>query len=192
NVTLSYTELDDTVARFAGWLRTRGVLPGDRVGLMVVNSLEFAITYYGVLRAGAVVVPMNVLCKRREVAYHLSDAGARLLIASRVCAEAAESGAVQAGAEYLLIDAGELDRVTRDVAPWPLGERDGDDTAVILYTWGTTGRSKGAELTHANLGRNAEMAQRIIGLDTSSVVLGALPLFHAFGQTCTLNASLVA
>src|SRR5918996_4942582 len=78
---LSYADLDDASARVAGLLRAKGVEPGDRVGVMLPNVPYFAVVYYGILRAGGVVVPMNVLLKRREVAYYLSDSGARLLFA---------------------------------------------------------------------------------------------------------------
>ena len=79
--TLTYGELDDRAARLATLLLERGLEPGDRVGVMLPNVPEFPIAYYGILRAGGVVVPMNVLLKRREIAYYLEDSGARLLLA---------------------------------------------------------------------------------------------------------------
>ena len=90
---MSYRALDLASARVAGLLRERGVEPGDRVGLMLPNVPEFAVVYYGVLRAGAVVVPMNVLLKAREVAYYLSDSGAEVVFAWHGFMEAAEQGA---------------------------------------------------------------------------------------------------
>ena len=188
----SYKALDSATARLAGLLRAHGVRPGDRVGLMMPNVPEFAIVYYGALRAGAVVVPLNVQFRRGEVAYHLGDSGARLLFAWASCGEAGP-GATDAGAGCVLLGSGDLDWLTADATPVDTPcERDRDDTAVILYTSGTTGRPKGAELTHANLGRNAEIAQRLFGLDEDSVFLGVLPLFHSFGQTCALNATILA
>src|SRR5215831_5270693 len=80
DVQLSYADLDRDSARLAGWLRDRGVRPGDRVGIMLPNVPDFAVAYYGALRAGAAVVPMNVLLKRREVAFHLVDSGAAMLV----------------------------------------------------------------------------------------------------------------
>ncbi|HKA88629.1 MAG TPA: long-chain fatty acid--CoA ligase [Haliangiales bacterium] len=192
DVRVSYADLDAATARMAGRLRELGVMPGDRVGLMLPNVPEFAVIYYGVLRAGGVVVPMNVLFKRREVAYYLQDSGARLLCAWRGFAEA-EAGAADAGAACLLVGPGELDRMTAEAEPIAVPvDRDGADTAVLLYTSGTTGKPKGAELTHASLGRNAEMSRRLFGTDDQSVVLGVLPLFHSFGQTCGLNATIGA
>ena len=193
DVVLSYGALDDASARAATLLRARGVEPGDRVGIMLPNLPQFAIAYYGVLRAGATVVPMNVLFKRREVAFMLADSGARLLLSWRDFAEEAEAGAAEAGSECVTLAPGVLESLLAGVEP--LAEvvtRDPCDTAVILYTSGTTGTPKGAELTHANLGRNAEIANGLFDLDSSSVVLGSLPLFHSFGQTCTLNAAVLA
>src|SRR3984957_16683495 len=96
---LSYGRLDEGSARVAGLLRDAGVAPGDRVGIMLPNVPYFAVCYYGVLRAGAVVVPMNVLLKTREVTYYLTDSGAKLLFAWDGFAEAAQAGAEAAGAE---------------------------------------------------------------------------------------------
>jgi long-chain acyl-CoA synthetase len=188
DATTTYAELDAASARVAGLLRARGVNPGDRVAIMLPNVPQFAIAYYGILRAGAVVVPMNVLLKQREVAFHLSDSGAKVLFAWPDFAQAAGRGGADAGAEVVLVGTGELGRE-------PLAEvaqRSGDDTAVILYTSGTTGEPKGAELTHAGLARNVEviLGEELLGITEQDVVLGALPLFHAFGQTVGLNATL--
>jgi long-chain acyl-CoA synthetase len=190
---LSYSELDQASARVAGLLRAKGIGPGDRVGLMLPNVPYFAVVYYGILRAGAVVVPMNVLLKEREVAYYLADSGARLLFAWHELSEAAHAGSDQAHADCMLVQPGDFEALlgrserSRDIAV-----RDGCDTAVILYTSGTTGTPKGAELTHDNLGRNAAIAADLFGIDGEAVTLGALPLFHSFGQTCGLNATVRA
>jgi long-chain acyl-CoA synthetase len=190
---LSYGTLDDVTARLAGLLRRRGVRPGDRVGIMLPNVPQFAVVYYGALRAGAVVVPVNVLFKRREVAFHFGDAGASIVFAWHEFAEEAEAGAAEAGVDCVIVRPGELGELVAKHDPVPeLAERDASDTAVLLYTSGTTGTPKGAELTHANLTRNVEVARALFGLDSSSVTLGVLPLFHSFGQTCVLNATLSA
>jgi long-chain acyl-CoA synthetase len=190
---LSYAELDDASARVASLLRERGVEPGDRVALMLPNVPQFAIVYYGVLRAGAAVLPMNVLFKRREVAFLLGDSEAKVLAAWHGSAEEAELGAAETGTECLIVAPGEFEQVLGSVAPLAeVADRDPSDTAVILYTSGTTGTPKGAELTHANLGRNAEVSRQLFSLDAQSVILGSLPLFHSFGQTCSLNAALLA
>jgi long-chain acyl-CoA synthetase len=161
---------------------------------MLPNVPYFAVVYYGVLRAGGVVVPMNVLLKGREVKFYLEDPGAKLVFAWHDFADAAQTGASEAGAECILVTPGEFEELLGGVQE-PLREvvdRDGSDTAVILYTSGTTGTPKGAELTHDNLRRNAEVASSLFDYKAGDVVLGALPLFHSFGQTCSLNCAIRA
>src|SRR4051794_41130857 len=191
---LPYKFLDGASAHIAGLLREKGVEPGDRVGIMLPNVPYFAVVYYGVLRAGGTVVPMNVLLKAREVKFYLEDPEAKVVFAWHEFAEAAEGGAEQAGAECILVKPGEFEDMLAGVGE-PLTEvadRDGGDTAVILYTSGTTGTPKGAELTHDNLRRNAEVASALFDYKAGDVVLGALPLFHSFGQTCSLNCAIRA
>src|SRR3954468_4794810 len=190
---LTYDQLDDAVARTAGLLKAKGVEPGDRVGVMLPNVPQFPVAYFGVLRAGAVVVPLNPLLKAREVAHHLTDSGARVLLAWHEAADAAHAGADDAGADCVLVEPGAIE--ARAARCEPVAEpvpREDEDTAVILYTSGTTGPPKGAQLTHANLIRNLEVARALFMLDATTVTLGALPFFHAFGQTCALNATLAA
>jgi len=190
DVELSYAALDQAVTRAAGLLRARGVEPGDRVGVMLPNVPYFPICYYGALRAGAAVVPMNILLKEREVAFHLLDSGATILLAWHECAAAARAGTEQTDAECVLVEPGGFEALLGRSPPGlEVPERRSDDTAVIIYTSGTTGTPKGAELTHENLLRNVASTVRLFGLDQRSVTLGALPLFHAFGQTCALNAT---
>jgi long-chain acyl-CoA synthetase len=190
---LSYRALDAASARVAGLLRQRGVEPGDRVGLMLPNVPEFAVVYYGILRAGAVVVPMNVLLKQREVAFYLGDSGANLLFAWHGFAEEAEAGAREPGSDCLFVTPGEFERLLSAAEPRPeLCEREPDDTAVILYTSGTTGTPKGAELTHANLTSNIAAVVKLHSFGDDDVMLGALPLFHSFGQTCSMNAAIAS
>jgi long-chain acyl-CoA synthetase len=190
---ITYAELEAATARVAGTLIERGLEPGDRVGVMLPNVPEFAIAYYGVLRAGGVVVPMNVLLKRREIEFYLGDSGAKLMFVWHSFAGEALEAAPLVGAECIVVEPGLFDQpVSR---PQPRGEivdREAKDTAVILYTSGTTGKPKGAELTHANLTINADVSRQLFALGHEDVVLGALPLFHAFGQTCGLNSAVSA
>jgi long-chain acyl-CoA synthetase len=190
-VELTYAELDERSARLSALLRERGVGAGDRVGVMLPNVPEFPIAYYGVLRAGAIVVPMNVLLKRREIAFYLEDSGAKLLLAWEGFGEEASGGAADAGAELVAVEPAGFAELLSGHEPTPgLAETDERDTAVILYTSGTTGKPKGAELTHFNLHRNADVAQRTTcTIEQGDVVLGSLPLFHSFGQTVSMNAS---
>jgi long-chain acyl-CoA synthetase len=190
---LSYAELDDRSARLATLLREKGLRPGDRVGVMLPNVLEFPISYYGVLRAGCVVVPMNVLLKRREIAFYLEDSGSKLLLAWHGFAAEAGDGAADAGVEAIEVEPGGFAAMLAELEPTPgLADTDADDTAVILYTSGTTGKPKGAELTHSNLLRNADVSSRTTSeIAAGDVVFGGLPLFHSFGQTVSMNASLM-
>jgi long-chain acyl-CoA synthetase len=190
---VTYAELDALTARVAGRLRARGVDPGDRIGLMLPNVPAFVVLYYGVLRAGATVVPMNPLLKAREVRHHLGDSGAKMVFAWHTAADEAAAGAGEVGAETVAVTADSLD----EIASWPpLAEfalREDEDTAVILYTSGTTGTPKGAQLTHANLRANAAIsASSLFGVTQNDVIMGCLPLFHAFGQTCALNVAVLA
>jgi long-chain acyl-CoA synthetase len=189
DATVTYEQLDEGSARAAALLKSKGLEPGDRVGIMLPNVPYFAIAYYGVLRAGGVVVPMNVLLKGREVSFYLEDPEAKLLFAWHDFAEAAEKGADEAGAEVITVKPGEFEKLLGEHDPdTAIADRDGDDTAVILYTSGTTGKPKGAELTHDNMYKNAEVAAGLGEVSHEDVLLGALPLFHSFGQTCGLNA----
>jgi long-chain acyl-CoA synthetase len=188
---ITYRELDAHTAALAGWAACHGVAPGDRVAVMLPNVTDFAVIYYGLLRAGAVVVPMNPLLRGREVAHYLTDSGAKLIFAWHE-AFGAEDGAATAGARHVAVGPGhfEFDALTCEGR---LVQREPDDTAVILYTSGTTGLPKGAELTHENLRRNAVLsATELLALEPDDVVMGCLPMFHTFGQTCALNAVLVS
>jgi long-chain acyl-CoA synthetase len=191
DVELTYAQLDGASAHVVGVLRDHGFAAGDRVGIMLPNVPYFPVVYYGVLRAGGVVVPMNVLLRKREVAFYLEDSGAKLLFAWEGFAEDAQAGAEQAGAECILVTVGEFEHQVGAAPPiTEVADVGDDDTAVILYTSGTTGTPKGAELTHANLVRNAQCSRDLFGFGDEAVTLGALPLFHSFGQTCGLNATI--
>src|SRR3954468_14838447 len=189
---VNYAVLNEGATRIAGLLKDKGVAPGDRVGIMLPNVPYFGIVYYGILRAGGVVVPMNVLLKGREVAFYLGDSGAKVLFAWNGFEEAATTGAAEAGTDLVLVEPGKFEQLLMNA---PRAEEDepraDDDTAVILYTSGTTGTPKGAELTHENLRVNCTVtAKTLIDVSEDDVVLGALPLFHSFGQTCGLNAAI--
>src|SRR5262249_36835863 len=154
---LSYALLDQAAMRIAGLLRARGVGVGDRVALMLPNVPYFPACYFGALRAGAIVVPTNVLLKQREVSFYLRDSGAKLLFVWRDFAQEAEPAAAAVGCESIEIVPGEFDQLVFEAEPVEaISAREPSDTAVVLYTSGTTGTPKGAELTHANLLRNCQ------------------------------------
>ena len=190
----SFAELDLWSRGVAGLLADHGVTTGDRVGLVLPNVPEFAALYYGILRLGAVVVPMNPLIEEREVRHHLEDSGARLVVAWASSAEAVAPAARSLGVVMLvLVPSGLPELVKGYPSRDGVETRDMGDTAVILYTSGTTGRPKGAELTHGNLLRNTEVVVNdVLQLTTEDVVFGGLPLFHSFGQTAGLNAAVRA
>jgi long-chain acyl-CoA synthetase len=190
---LTYRELDRAARGVATSLRERGLAPGDRVALMIPNVPEFSIGYFGILYAGGTVVPLNVLLSAPEVTYHLEDSGAKLLLAHPLFDAPARQGAAAAGIPVLSCEGegGETLAGLAAAEPVPaLHHTTATDTAVILYTSGTTGKPKGAELTHSNLLINcAVVVPKLIGATPAEVALGTLPLFHSFGQTCIQNAT---
>ena len=207
---LSYTQVQAGANQVANLLVSRGIEPGDKVALSCPNLPYFTIVYYGILKAGGTVVPLNVLLKAREVAYHLGDSDARAYF----CFEGNEqlpigtdghAGFEQAEGctEFFLITAdpaGEssiegaetLGQATAEQpATFESVDTDEDDTAVILYTSGTTGQPKGAELRHRNMRDNATSGAELFGADADNpdTYLCVLPLFHSFGQTVIQNGA---
>ncbi|MEU2129885.1 long-chain fatty acid--CoA ligase [Streptomyces sp. NPDC018352] len=191
---LTYAQLDDMTAGFAALLHAQGLRAGDRVAVALPNVIHFPVVYYGILRAGGVVVPMNPLLKSGEMAFVFRDCGARLVVAAPACANEAAPAAARTGAKCLVAEPVVFDALLRSVPPMTGAARCADDdTAVILYTSGTTGTPKGAELTHRNLVSNALTTTRtLLRLGPDDVLFGGLPLFHAFGQTCALNTAVAA
>src|SRR3954470_3874962 len=186
---ISYNALDAGTKAVAGFLKSKGVGPGDRVGLMLPNLPYFPFAFYGVLRLGASVVPMNPLLKEREVAFHLGDSGAKALVAWNQFADPARAGSEEAGADCIVVEPGEFEKQVGETKPVEdIAERDDDDTALILYTSGTTGKPKGAELTHENLRSATQISVDLVDSGPETVTFGALPLFHVFGLTSGLNS----
>ncbi|KHJ70257.1 long-chain-fatty-acid--CoA ligase [Rhodococcus sp. Chr-9] len=204
NTRIGYGELDARANRVANLLIARGIAPGDTVAMSIPNVPEFVIVYYGILKAGAVVVPLNIMLKGHEIAYHLQDSGARAFFCSEggpdlPIGEYGRAGFAAApkcrdmfvvggldGADSLDTALGEVSDVRSSVV------RDPQDTAVILYTSGTTGKPKGACLSHSNMVTNALTANRLFDSSPmcTDTYLVTLPLFHSFGQTVTMNAGL--
>jgi long-chain acyl-CoA synthetase len=205
----TYAQVNGAANQVANLLTGWGIGPGDKVALSCPNLPYFPMIYYGILKAGAVVVPLNVLLKGREVAYHLDDSDARALFCFEGTPELAMGAEGWAGFDR--VDGCErFALITADPAaasPIDGAETFGSliagqsptfesvvtetgDTAVILYTSGTTGQAKGAELSHANMVMNAVTCHRLFGGSTTEpdVHLLTLPLFHSFGQTVQMNA----
>jgi len=190
---LTYDGFREAAAGVAAGLRARGVQPGDRVGMVLPNVLSFPVVFYGALIAGAAVVPMNPLLKAREVEYYLRDSGARLVVALDAVADAATEAAAAVGVDAVTVGPVDPGATLDGSGSGDLEPREDQDAAVILYTSGTTGPPKGAELTHANLRGNARTTQETLLEGTpEDVVMGCLPLFHVFGLTCALNAGVLA
>ncbi|MEU8239001.1 long-chain fatty acid--CoA ligase [Actinoplanes missouriensis] len=195
--TISYQDLDLLSDAVAAALTSRGIRPGDRVALHLPNIPQFPIAYFGILKAGAVVVPLNVLLRAPEIGYQLADSQARLLITWGGALEEAAKGAAEAGLTDIYTvgpaDTTPAQPFTELTAPvgerWPLADRDGGDVAAIVYTSGTTGRPKGAELTNLQLYLNADIPGRLFDLRPDDVVITALPLFHVFGMSSTMNVA---
>ncbi|MCS0599759.1 long-chain fatty acid--CoA ligase [Streptomyces sp. LP11] len=174
----------------AGALTALGVRPGDRVALMAPNTAEFPVAYYAIAAAGGVVVPVHLLLSTEEVEHVLKDSGARLLLVHPAQADTGRAAADATGVETVTLGA-EFDRLAADAEPLPTHlTRAADDPAVIFYTSGTTGVPKGAVLSHFNLVMNATVnAFDANDIRPDDIALGALPLFHAFGQTVSLNST---
>jgi long-chain acyl-CoA synthetase len=208
---LSYAQLNAAANQVANGLIDTGIRKGDKVALTCPNLPYFVVVYYGILKAGATVVPLNVLFKSREVAYHLQDCEARAYF----CFEGTpELPMAQSGYEAFCQtgDCEEFFVITAD--PNAASPIDGtktlgafmvnrspefdtvqtmpDDTGVILYTSGTTGQPKGAELSHFNMFQNAVASSAIIDMTPNDTTLIVLPLFHSFGQTVLMNAAIYA
>jgi long-chain acyl-CoA synthetase len=190
DVELPYSVLAEASTRVAGLLTARGVTAGDRVGVMLPNVPYFPFVFFGALRVGAVVVPMNPLLKGREVAFHLEDSEAKVMFGWHQMADAAREGSDQADAELILVEPGAFEELLGGADPvTDVAERADEEPGIILYTSGTTGTPKGAQLTHGNLRAATQISVDLVDARSDTVTLGALPLFHVFGLTCGLNSS---
>jgi len=204
---MTYAEVEAKANQVANALRETGIEKGDKVALSCPNLPFFPILYYGILKTGAVVVPLNVLLKGREIAYHLNDSDAKVYFCFQGTADLpmGEFGyegfsQTETCEQFILINANPAEKspientktfadfIGNQPTEFESVDTNADDTAVILYTSGTTGQPKGAELTHLNMILNARLfgvydTRR--GFDTHLI---ALPLFHSFGQSVQMNS----
>ncbi|MBQ0911107.1 long-chain fatty acid--CoA ligase [Streptomyces sp. RM99] len=187
---LTFAEVWQRARAQAGALTGLGVRPGDRVALMAPNTADFPQAYYAIAAAGGVVVPVHLLLSPGEVEHVLRDSSASLLLCHPAQAETGAAAARETGVRMITLG-DELGKLAADAEPLSsYVTRDADDPAVVFYTSGTTGVPKGAVLSHFNLVMNATVnAFDANDIRPDDVALGALPLFHAFGQTVSLNST---
>ena len=199
-MSFSYAQVDEVSGRVASALLALGLERGDKVAVQLPNLPQFLFCYFAILKAGLVMVPLNPLLRAPEVAYHLADSDAKLLITFESFADEAVKGAAQVeGVTTYVVNlpgndvrpdgTKHFDELyfaddTRDIVPLDPG-----DTAVLLYTSGTTGKPKGAELTHFQLYMNCTTAGELFAFRDDDVGLAVLPLFHVFGLSSVLNTT---
>ncbi len=209
DTTLTFSQVNAAANMVANGLQAKGIRPGDKVALSCLNLPYFPIIYFGILKAGAVVVPLSVLLKKDEIAYHLKDSEARAYFCFAGAPELpmGEMGYAgfqeAAGCEhfFMIMPKPEMPPAIEG-APTLAGLMAGqspvfetvrtgaEDTAVVIYTSGTTGHPKGAELTHSNLMLNAILSADLFKTTHTDTQLIVLPLFHIFAMTTLMNAGL--
>lgn len=199
---VTYAELDQLVQQTAGYLRSLGLQPGDRVALQLTKCLEFILLHLATLRLGAISLPLNLAYPPDEIEYFLSDSGTRLFFAlesnaARLQPVVSKLPELQ---EYIFLNPADPDQFNSLISNSPItnyrsltaqGEAS-QDTAVIIYTSGTTGRPKGAEITHGNLISNLQSLHEAWGWQADDTLLHVLPIFHVHGLFVALHGALHA
>ncbi|MEO1261287.1 MAG: long-chain fatty acid--CoA ligase [Bacteroidota bacterium] len=207
DTTLNYAQINGAANQVAAGLRSIGIQPGEKVALSCFNLPYFPIIYFGILKAGAAVVPLSVLLKKDEIAYHLKDSDAKAYFCfvgtdELPMGQMGHTGFQEApDCEHFFMIMPKPDLPSSIEGTKTLGSlmanqspvndthaTNAEDTAVIIYTSGTTGRPKGAELTHSSLLTNAILSTEIIKTRKEDTQLIVLPLFHIFAMTCLMNA----
>src|SRR6201998_412920 len=184
----TYAQLRDAALAYAQALGTQDIGPGDRVLLIAPTVPEFVIPYLGIAALGAVVVPVNTMSTRAELEYFIGDAGCSLVVAWHELGPAAAEAAAAQGIPYWSLAEGA--HGAAHAARGAVCNRVSDDVAVIVFTSGTTGRPKGAELTVGNLLSAGDISARLCDITPGDRVGTGLPLFHVFGQTAVLMSAL--
>jgi long-chain acyl-CoA synthetase len=199
---LTYAQLNAAANQVANALVGAGIKPGDRVGMMLPNVPQFPIIYFGILKAGGIVVPMNVLLKGREVAYYLSDSEASAFFYWDMFAADALAGAKEASSVKKLVQVGiapaEAPEGVEDIFAFNGKQKptfdtvatDADNTCLIIYTSGTTGQPKGAELSNLNLFECCHLSTHVFTFDENDVIMAVLPMFHSFGLSNVVNGGI--
>ena len=194
---LTYGELDELTNRLANGLSNLGVEKGDNIMLLLPNSLEFVVGYYGILKAGGTAVPVNPLCRASELQHYIRDSAAKCIITSKECYAIIKEIGDEAKPEIIILaDAQGVDGVVSlqeiltKCSPTPprLDLNPREDVAVIQYTGGTTGLPKGAMLTHYNLVSNAIQNAVWFRWGTDDTIVGLLPFYHSWGACTCVNS----
>jgi malonyl-CoA/methylmalonyl-CoA synthetase len=192
----TYGDLDRHAAQFAAFLNSRGAREGDRIAAQIDKSPAGVALYLGALRAGLVFTPLNTAYTSHEIDFFLKDAAPRLFFCRPQSREALEGVAREAGADLVALGAADDDPLFAEVnarAPASqIAALETDDLAVILYTSGTTGRSKGAMISHGNLASNATTLNALWGFREDDVLLHALPIFHIHGLFVALHTAFLS
>jgi long-chain acyl-CoA synthetase len=198
DLAFSFAEVDEISGRVAASLLDLGLRRGDTVAVQLPNIPQFLFSYFGILKAGLVMCPISPLLRAPEVAFHLENSDAKMLLTFELFAEEAVRGAnqVEGVTTYVVNMPGSVERPqgTRHFDELYGAENtgemeptDADDTAILIYTSGTTGSPKGAELTHFQLYMNCTVSGEVFQLHKEDISVAALPLFHVFGLSTVLN-----
>ena len=209
DTTMNYAQINGAANQVANGLHAHGIMAGDKVALSCFNLPYFPIIYFGILKAGGIVVPLSVLLKKDEIAYHLKDSDAKAYfcfvgtedLPMGTMGYAGFQEAEQCEHFFMIMPKPDMAAPIEGVAT--LGSlmagqapsfasvrTNAEDTAVIIYTSGTTGRPKGAELTHSGLLLNGILSADLFDIDSSDIQLIVLPLFHIFAMTVLMNAGI--
>jgi long-chain acyl-CoA synthetase len=209
DTTLSFAQVNEAANRVANGLKANGIGVGDKVALSCPNLPQFPILYFGILKAGAVVVPLNVLLKKDEIEFHLKDSDAKAYFCFfgtkdfplGEIGHAAFSKVKECEHFFMIMPKPGMqpaiegaqtldDLMAGQPVQFEMHQTSAEDTCVIIYTSGTTGKPKGAELTHSNLLLNAIAICDLMDTSEDDVALTVLPLFHIFGMTVMMNAGI--
>ena len=206
---LSFAQINAAACQVANGLKSLGIEKGDKVALSCFNLPYFPIIYFGILKAGATVVPLSVLLKKDEITYHLNDSDAKAYFCFIGTEELPMGQMGKAGFDeapncenfFLIMPKPEMPSPIAGVKTFgqlvvgqsprfEMAQTSAEDTAVIIYTSGTTGKPKGAELTHSNLMFNAVLCTDFMEMTKDDTLIIVLPLFHIFAMTVLMNAGI--
>ncbi len=194
----TFSRFYSDILSFAGGLRTAGINKGDRVALLMNNSIEFITSYFGIIAAGAVVVPVNIFLKAEEIEFIAYDCAVKALVTAPDFAKTVSAiRLAKLDRLEVIISTGEIEGVKTKPYSEILASGSTeepvigtDDLAVIIYTSGTTGFPKGAMLSHKNLVSDAENCKEIISMSDKDVMMAFLPMFHSYSFTANVMISL--